>query len=263
MERPEKIPQATWDLSPEAQAMVVAVIAACEARIAGFEARFTKDSSNSSWPPLQNPPHLKPAPPRQPSGKRCGGAAVASRGLLQHRTGLGTDSPTGSRPVEQLLTRIESCRRQGRNLLAFLFQAVGGTPCSGNSTIAPPNRSVTGYPARLLSFSKAYCINEKGPLVGRIGRAHVPIPYTARRLSWPVYPNSFGHWVQPMADAFARPTFKRFFTLMAAAVLNTGRHTVSNLLRTAGGLATGYPSSYQRRSLPGGGGPHGPCAPAP
>jgi hypothetical protein len=50
--------------------------------------------------------------------------------------------------------------------------------------------------------------------------------------------------VQPMADAFTRPTFKRFFTLMAAAVLNTGRRTVSNLLRTAGGLATGHPSSY-------------------
>jgi hypothetical protein len=50
--------------------------------------------------------------------------------------------------------------------------------------------------------------------------------------------------VQPMADAFTRPTFKRFLTLMAAAVLNTGRRTVSNLLRTAGGLATGHPSSY-------------------
>src|SRR3954454_22053034 len=50
--------------------------------------------------------------------------------------------------------------------------------------------------------------------------------------------------VQPMADAFTRPTFKRFFTLMAAAVLNTGRRTVSNLLRTAGGLAAGHPSSY-------------------
>jgi hypothetical protein len=50
--------------------------------------------------------------------------------------------------------------------------------------------------------------------------------------------------VQPMADAFTRPTFKRFFTLMAAAILNTGRRTVSNLLRTASGPATGHPSSY-------------------
>jgi hypothetical protein len=50
--------------------------------------------------------------------------------------------------------------------------------------------------------------------------------------------------VQPIADAFTRPTFKRFFTLMAAAILNTGRRTVSNLLRTAGELASGHPSSY-------------------
>jgi hypothetical protein len=49
--------------------------------------------------------------------------------------------------------------------------------------------------------------------------------------------------VQPMADAFTRPTFKRFLTLMGAAILNTGRRTVSNLLRTAGGLAPGHPSS--------------------
>jgi hypothetical protein len=47
-----------------------------------------------------------------------------------------------------------------------------------------------------------------------------------------------------MAEAFTRPTFKRFLTLMGAAVLNTGRRTVSNLLRTAGGLAPGHPSSY-------------------
>lgn len=50
--------------------------------------------------------------------------------------------------------------------------------------------------------------------------------------------------LRPMADAFTRPTFRRFLTLRAAALLNTGRRTVSNLLRTAGGLATGHPSSY-------------------
>jgi hypothetical protein len=50
--------------------------------------------------------------------------------------------------------------------------------------------------------------------------------------------------IQPMADAFTRPTFKRFLTLMAAAILGTGRRTVSNLLRIAGGLAPGHPSSY-------------------
>ena len=59
-----------------------------------------------------------------------------------------------------------------------------------------------------------------------------------------IIPEPLRPLVQPMAEAFTRPTFKRFLTLMAAAVLNTGRRTVANLLRTAGGLATGHPSSY-------------------
>ncbi|MGZ4575447.1 MAG: transposase, partial [Mycobacteriaceae bacterium] len=51
---------------------------------------------------------------------------------------------------------------------------------------------------------------------------------------------------QGSAAAFTRPTFKRFLTLMAGAVLNTGRRTISNILRTLGSLAPGHPSSYHR-----------------
>jgi DDE superfamily endonuclease len=50
----------------------------------------------------------------------------------------------------------------------------------------------------------------------------------------------------PFATAFTRPTFRRFATLMAGAVLTTGRRTVANLLRTLRGLAPGHPSSYHR-----------------
>jgi DDE superfamily endonuclease len=49
-----------------------------------------------------------------------------------------------------------------------------------------------------------------------------------------------------LAPAFTSPTFQRFTTLMAAALLTTGRRTVANLLRTLGGLATGHRTSYQR-----------------
>src|SRR3982751_4596358 len=52
--------------------------------------------------------------------------------------------------------------------------------------------------------------------------------------------------VRGFAVAFTRPTFKRFLTLMAGAVLNTGRRTISNILRTLGSLAPGHPSSYHR-----------------
>jgi len=49
-----------------------------------------------------------------------------------------------------------------------------------------------------------------------------------------------------LASAFTAPTFQRFTTLMAAAILTTGRRTVANLLRTLGTLAPGQRTSYQR-----------------
>jgi hypothetical protein len=52
--------------------------------------------------------------------------------------------------------------------------------------------------------------------------------------------------VQNFAEAFTRPTFKRFLTLMAGAILSTGRRPIANLLRTVRGLAPGHPTSYHR-----------------
>jgi transposase len=48
------------------------------------------------------------------------------------KTSYGTDSPAGSRFVERVLTVVASCRQQGRNVLAFLTDAIQaartGTP---------------------------------------------------------------------------------------------------------------------------------------
>jgi hypothetical protein len=49
-----------------------------------------------------------------------------------------------------------------------------------------------------------------------------------------------------LQPAFTRPTWHRFALRRAAALLATGRRTVANLLRTAGPLAGGHPTSYQR-----------------
>ena len=49
-----------------------------------------------------------------------------------------------------------------------------------------------------------------------------------------------------LCSAFTSPTFHRFSTLLAAALLTTGRRTVANLLRTLGGRAPGHRTSYQR-----------------
>jgi hypothetical protein len=48
------------------------------------------------------------------------------------------------------------------------------------------------------------------------------------------------------AAVFTRPTYQRFLVLLGAAVITTGRRTVANLLRSAGGLAPGHVSSYRR-----------------
>jgi transposase len=53
---------------------------------------------------------------------------AAERALRQavcwRKTSFGTDSAAGSRFVERILTAVESCRRQGRDLLDFLVEAV-------------------------------------------------------------------------------------------------------------------------------------------
>src|SRR5438105_13877799 len=57
-------------------------------------------------------------------------------------------------------------------------------------------------------------------------------------------------FARPLLDQFApvffQPTYQRFLVLLLAAVLTTGRRTVSNLLRSVGLLAPGDPSSYHR-----------------
>lgn len=55
--------------------------------------------------------------------------------VCRRKTSFGTDSAAGGRFVERILTTIESCRRQGRELLDYLVEAVhvrssGDTPPS-------------------------------------------------------------------------------------------------------------------------------------
>jgi len=58
---------------------------------------------------------------------------------------------------------------------------------------------------------------------------------------------SFAHsLLDQFAPVFSQPTYQRFLVLLVAAVLTTGRRTVSNLLRTVPGLAPGDLSSYHR-----------------
>jgi len=52
--------------------------------------------------------------------------------------------------------------------------------------------------------------------------------------------------IREFGAAFTRPTYQRFVVLLFAAILTTGRRTVTNLLRTVQTRAPGHPSSYHR-----------------
>ena len=52
--------------------------------------------------------------------------------------------------------------------------------------------------------------------------------------------------IDGFAVAFSRPTWTRFYFLMFAAILTTGRRTISNILRTMGRATAGHASSYHR-----------------
>lgn len=52
--------------------------------------------------------------------------------------------------------------------------------------------------------------------------------------------------IREFAEAFTRPIYPRFVILLFAAILVTGRRTVSNLLRTVQALAPGHSSTYHR-----------------
>ena len=64
------LPPDVFDALPPA---VQAYIRYLEARLADLEARLDQNSTNSSKPPSSDGPHIKPAPPKPPSGKRRGG----------------------------------------------------------------------------------------------------------------------------------------------------------------------------------------------
>src|SRR5262245_42559425 len=61
-----------------------------------------------------------------------------------------------------------------------------------------------------------------------------------------ILPTEAAPLLAALAPAFTQPTFTRFVTLVAAAILTTGRRTVANLLRTLGPLAKGHRTDYQR-----------------
>jgi transposase len=111
MSQPPISPKELAALPAEAQAVVKALMDYYERRIAVLEARLAearKTPRNSSLPPSTEHPHAKPAPPRQPSGKKRGGQP----GHPKHERAL---IPT-EECSEVVTFKPSACRRCGDRL---------------------------------------------------------------------------------------------------------------------------------------------------
>jgi transposase len=108
------IPAELWDqVPPAAQAAILALVqsyeqrlTALQRRVEALEQQLGQNSTNSSRPPSSDPPNVKRAPPRAPSGRRSGGQpghALHQRPLLEP-----TWPPIPLKP--------SACRQCGRTL---------------------------------------------------------------------------------------------------------------------------------------------------
>ena len=61
-----------------------------------------------------------------------------------------------------------------------------------------------------------------------------------------ILPSETTSLLTALTPIFTQPTAARFTTLLAGAILTTGRRTVANVLRTLGHLAPGHRTTYQR-----------------
>ena len=98
MLRPASISLELWDRIPTPiQPDIAAIVGTLENRIAQLEAQLKLNSKNSSKPPSSDGPHVKPAPPKTPSGKKRGGQP----GHKKHeRTILPPDETIEHKPTE-------------------------------------------------------------------------------------------------------------------------------------------------------------------
>src|SRR5437764_11336543 len=115
MTRPSSIPEDRWATLPVTAREVIstqadtirrleAVVGQLLARVAALEAQLGQNSTNSSKPPSSDPPHVKPAPPKPPSGRKRGGQP----GHPHHPRPL----PPPDRVIEYKPAHCRNCQRR-------------------------------------------------------------------------------------------------------------------------------------------------------
>ena len=174
-------PELSDSLPPVAQAYIRA-LDSLTARVAEREARLGQSSANSSKPPSSDGPHVTPAPPQPPSGKKRGGQPGHPR---HERVILPPDEVFDHRP-----TRCRRCAAapvgddpnpipdQVLDLPAKLRHVVRhrrhalGCPCRRTlTTAAPVPEAASGFGPKLTAVA-AYLTG-----VGRPGKRAVRTPF--------------------------------------------------------------------------------------
>ncbi len=185
MTTPPPLPDAVFAaLPPAVQAYirsleaVTAQVAALQALVADLEARLGQDSSNSSKPPSSDGPHVKPAPPRTPSGKTRGGQP----GHPKHeRTILPPDEVIDHKPThccrcatpiagedpDPIVDQVLDLPARLRHVIHHRRHALACPNCHTRTTAAPVPQAATGFGSKLTAtvayLSGVGRLSKRGP----------------------------------------------------------------------------------------------------
>jgi transposase len=183
MTRPASIPIDLWDAIPATLRPAIGVIVAgwevrvahLEGQVADLTARLNQDSSNSSKPPSSDGPHVKPAPPKSPSGKRRGGQPGHPR---HDRVILPPDEVIDHKPTrcrachaalagddpEPVIDQVIELPPQLRHVTHHRRHTLACPSCDTLSTAPPVPAAATGFGPKVTAVT-AYLSG-----VGRLGK---------------------------------------------------------------------------------------------
>ena len=161
MTRPPSIPSELWEAIPVAlRPAIAAVVAGLEARLADLEATLNQTSANSSRPPSSDGPHVPPAPPKTPSGKRRGGQPGHPRHervvlppdqVIEHKptrcrhcaTALTGDDP------HPIVDQVFDLPAQLRHVIHHRRHTLECPCCHAHTTAAPVPHAASGFGPKL------------------------------------------------------------------------------------------------------------------
>ena len=146
---------------------IVAQIPKLEARVAELEAQLKLNSRNSSKPPSSDGPHVKPAPPRIPSGRKRGGQPGHTRHervilppdeVVDHkppRCNRCCTKLTGDDP-DPIIDQIIDLPEKMRHVIHHRRHTLCCPECQARTTAAPVPEAACGFGPKLTAVT-AYC----------------------------------------------------------------------------------------------------------